>query len=346
MALLNSKKDYIGVDIGTSGIKIVELKGDKNNMHLGSYGFCEIIDYEKETNLQADIKDIAKVLNKIISESGISSRNAIASLPTYSVFSSVINLSKVDKKDIAASVNWEAKKVIPLPLEEMVLDWVKIDDGKKEPEREGVKILLTGAPRTLVEKYINIFKIAQINLLSLETETLSLIRSLIGGDKSIICLVEFGTNTTDISIIESGIPVISRSIDVGGLTITRAISRNLNISLSRAEQFKYDMGISSVVADDGIPKAIIDTVSPIANEIRYIINLYQGKENSAIEKILLSGGSSMLPNFASYLARLFEMKVIIGDPWSRISYPAELGPTLKELGPRLSIAAGLAMRDF
>ncbi len=294
--------------------------------------------------MQDDVKHIAKIINKICDKAGVHSRTAIAALPTFSVFSSVLNLSNVNKKDLAAAVHWEAKKVMPLALEDMILDWKMVDDS--EANKEGnTKVLLTGAPKVLVKKYISIFKEAQINLYSLETETFSLIRSLLGNDKATIMIVEIGNSTSDISIAKNSIPMLSRSIDVGGLTISRAISDNLKIGLERAEQFKYDLGISSLTGDkDAIPKAILETISPIVNEIRYTINLFESKGNNKIEKIVLTGGSALLVNLANYLAKTLDMKVIVGNPWARIAYEKDLEELLNEIGPRLSVAIGLAMR--
>ncbi len=350
MALLSNSASYMGIDIGSTGIKIVELKKESGKIKLVNYGFSEneeseIVDWQNNPELSA------KVIKKIIREAGISAQSAISALPTFSVFSSILNLSNVSKKDIASAIHWEAKKVIPLPLEDMILDWKEIDTSLKEENKKknvnNIKVLLTGAPRILVKKYIEIFKLAKINLLSLETETFSLIRSLLGNDKSTIMLVEVGASTTDVSVVDSIIPILNRSIDVGGEKITEAISKNLNISLDKSEQFKYDLGVSAIASPGSkAPQAIIDAVSPVVNEIKYAINHFQDKNNKKIEKIVLSGGSALLPDLTKYLAKILDMKVIIGDPWSRISYPKELKPLLQEIGPRLAVAIGLAIREL
>lgn len=346
MSLFSAQKSYLGVDIGSTSIKIIELKKDTKKINLETYGFSENTNYKKQ-DWQKDPNYTAEVINKIIDESGIVSRSAVSALPTFSVFSSVLNLANVNKKDLASAVHWEAKKVIPLPLEDMILDWKKIDDKVDEKSKKNIRILLTGAPRSLVKKYIEIFRTAQISLLSLETETFSLVRSLLGNDKSTIMIVEIGAGTTDVTIIDKSIPILNRSIDVGGITITKAISKKANIEFSKAEQFKYDLGISSLNGtDEEVPKIIIDTISPIVNEIKYAINLYQNKNRKKTEKIVLSGGSALLPNLVNYLAKLLDMKVIIGDPWARISYPQDLKPLLQEIGPRMSVAIGLAMREM
>ncbi len=348
MSLFSSNRSYLGVDIGTFGVKIVELKKEDGQPRLFSYGFSENKDIKAGDNKKNNTDYIAGVINKIWQESGMVSRNAIAALPTFSVFSSVLNLSNISKKDLKSAVHWEAKKVIPLPLEEMILDWREIkEESKDEKDKKNLKVFLTGAPKVLVKRYIEIFKKAQINLLSLETETFSLVRSLMGNDKSTVIIAEIGANTTDIAVIDRGVPILSRSVDIGGLTITKAISANLNIGIERAEQFKYDMGVSSVESEPSIiPKTITETISPIVNEIKYTLNLFENKNNKKVEKIIFSGGSAMLIDFAGYLSKAIDKKVIIGNPWIRVSYPAELKPTLDEIGPRMSIAIGLALRQL
>lgn len=346
MSLFASSVGCLGIDIGTSSIKIVELKKEGGKPKLVSYGFSENVGGKFNNDWQSNSKKTAQAINKIVREAGMASREAISALPTFSVFSSVINLAAVDKKDMAAAIHWEAKKVIPIPLEEMILDWKKIEEDSSDP-KGNIKVLLTGAPRSLVKRYIDIFKEAQVNLLSLETETFSLVRALLGSDRSTVMLIEVGTNTTDISIVDKGIPMLNRSIDVGGLTITKAVAANLNVTLEKAEQFKYDLGVGSLdSAEETIPKTITETVTPIVNEIKYVKNLYQSKNNKRVEKIILSGGSSLLANFVNYLSKLLDMNVIIGDPWSRVSYPVELKATLDEIGPRLSVAIGLALRQM
>ncbi|MDD4271879.1 MAG: type IV pilus assembly protein PilM [Patescibacteria group bacterium] len=346
MGLFFPNESYLGIDIGSSSIKIVELKNQGGRAMLLTYGFSENLDDLD----QADPKKIAEIINKICSEAGMVSRKAVSALPSFSVFSSIINLAGVSKKDLPSAINWEAKKVIPLPPEEMILDWKKIenfDQTAEKADKNNIKVLLTGAPRTLVKRYIEIFKNAQINLLSLETETFALIRSLLGNDKSAVMVVEIGAKTTSFTIIDQSIPTLNRSIDIGGWTITKAISHSLNIGLERAEQFKYDLGVGSFdSADNAIPKTIIESISPIVNEIKYALNLFQNKNNKKVDKIILSGGSALLMNFTDYLSKILNINVVAGNPWSTVSYPVDLKPLLDEIAPRMAIAIGLALREM
>jgi len=357
MGLLGSdvNSGCLGVDIGSSGIKIVELKRDNKRVVLSTYGFSEILGGVNPLNASTD--EIARTIVKIHQEAGMTSRRVVAGLPNFSVFSSIITLVNVPEAGLAAAVDAEARKVMPLPLEEMVLDWKKIavPSGLKA-EADGTadihsgakvitKILLTGAPKALVNKYVEIFKKAELNLVFLEGETIALIRSLIGNDKGTIMLAEVGASTSDLVIIDQGVPVFNRSLDLGGQTVTEAISKSLNIDLQQAEQFKYDLGVAGMRAGE-VPEAMKNLVNSVTSEIKYSLNLFQNNNGKNIEKIIMTGGSSLLYGFVDHLSKELDINTIIGSPWSLISYPLNIKPLLDEIGPRLSVSVGLAMRGI
>jgi type IV pilus assembly protein PilM len=207
--------------------------------------------------------------------------------------------------------------------------------------------LATAAPKKNVARCVSIFKRAGIELLGLETESFALERSLVGFEEAPVMIVDIGAITSDLIIVEKGIPVLSRSVDAGGATITQTIAQGLGVDLKRAEQFKRDIGFKTG-SGQGIPKVIENSIEPIINEIKYCFDLFlsQEEKNKRIEKIVLTGGSSFLPNLPEFLSQLLNIKVIIGDPWSRVIYPVELKPVLDEIAPRMAVALGLAMREI
>lgn len=343
----SSLQSYLGVDINPFSVKVVELKKHGNKVALSTYGFSEkFSDAAPKESVPIDPRRTAELLKNICQKSHTSSNLVLASLPTFSVFSSIINInSTVNKKDLEAAINWEAKKVIPLPLQDIVLDWQVIDETNSTGN--GHRVLLTGAPKTLIQSYVNVFKDVQFNLLSLETEIFALIRSLLGNDRSSVMIVQLGSTTTNIFVVDKSVPVINRSIAVGGINITQAIASNLNMSLAQAEQFKYDLMHNGQENEDGkLPPMIIESLAPVVNEIKYILEVFGSKDNRRVEKIILTGGGALLPGLTNYLSEAFNLNVIVGDPWFRVAYPFELKPILDKIGPRLAVAIGLAMREF
>ena len=189
MGLFSSPQSYIGVDFDSSSIKIVELKSEAGRPKLVTYGY---IDFDVAGVASGDLKsshpNTASIIKQVVKKANVTTTKAITSLPAFSVFSSILNLPSMSKKDLTSAIKWEAKKVIPLPLEEMILDWKILeeevdsddlseeevqkieddtsDDDSKEKgflnikakvKNRYTKILLTAAPKDLVKNYINIF---------------------------------------------------------------------------------------------------------------------------------------------------------------------------------------------
>ncbi len=341
----SSDNNYLGIDIGESSLKMVELEKKGKKINLLNYGFTDNIPDFKFSSSD-DIDYLAKSILRLKNELGIKAKRATVSLPSFSVFSSVININNYEKKKLNERVIGEAKKVIPLPLEEMVLDWKIIPNKNENLNNNNVKVFLTGSPKKLIKKYIDVFKKSNIFLANLETETFSLIRSLLGADPSTLMVIEMGENSTDFSIIKESIPFLNRSINISGKTITSEISQKMGISMEQAEQFKFDLSLSATEKNGQIPKVMSEAVEPIITEIKYMLDLFSGSNNENIEKIVLSGGASLLFNFAEYLEKSMDIKVVVGDPWFRVNYAPELKPVLDEVGPRLAVAVGLALRGM
>ena len=368
MPLFSSKQSYLGVDIGGSSIKAVELRSDNGRPTLVTYGFAEKRSDLLKNSVSAEMQAIVEALRQIVKSARVSTRLAVTSLPSFTVFSSIISLPQMSRKELMSAVKWEAKKFVPMPVDEMILDWevlkedslaakvaganvAKPADAKTEPApgaSKDMKVLLTAAPKNLVQRYMEIFKAADLQLVALETEAFALERSLIGHDKAPIMIVDIGAVATDIVVFSEGIPMLTRSIDVGGDTITKTIASTLRVSNERAEQFKRDFFISTQgTSESNIPKAIEFVVNSITNEIRYVLNLYQNQgTHRNIDKIILGGGSAFLTNLPEYFTKLLNIRTYIGDPWARVSYPVELKPVWNEIGPRFAVAVGLGLRQL
>lgn len=354
MATFNPKQSFVGVEIGSSGIKVVQLGLDNQRPRLMTYGYIEQPTDIIKNDAVASRDAVVNGLKTVLKQSRVSTTKAVAALPSFTVFSSIISLPMMSRKELNSAVRWEAKKFVPMPIDELVLDWKLLKDSpntKGAPAQaqapKNLRVLITAAPKSLVRRYIEIFKAAGLQITNLETEALALERSLIGTDPAPVMIVDIGAMATDIAVVVDGIPLINRSIDVGGNTMTKSIAQSLNIDHDRAEQFKRDFGLSTGGSSvSQIPKTIEFVISSIINEIRFVLNLYRNQGTGPIQRIVLSGGSSFLLNLPVYLEKTLSIKTFIGDPWARVVYPVELKPLLNEIGPRFSVAIGLAMREL
>ncbi len=357
MAIFGNKKaqSFLGIDIGGSSIKIVELENQNDRAKLKNYGYLERSTQAKKESYIDQPDEAANIIKKIIQTAGITSTQAYTALPAPLVFSSILNIPNVTSKElsskdkITAHVEKEAEKVMPMPLAEMVLDWKIIGNveelKKKKDEKINLKVIMTAAAKTLIQKYVEIFKKAGLELISLETESFAMIRALIGKDLSTITVVDVGAVSTDITIVDMGVPHFDRSVNIGGLDITKEIAKVLNIKVSQAEQFKRDL-VAKPELQKETPINLKKMFDPILNEVRYVINFFlKQPENKGkiVEKIILTGGSAYIPGINNYFTESLNIKTFIGNPWARVIYPEEIKDVLFKIGPRFSIAIGLAM---
>jgi type IV pilus assembly protein PilM len=362
MSILSSKPNtFLGVDLSPDSLKIVELAAVGGKPQLVTYGYTE----SKGEILRGDFisnKNITSTLLKEVADrSKVTTNLAMAALPPALVFTTVIKLAGLLKRDldnrtrIKNLLAEEVKKILPRPLEDMTFDFNLIKDDFYEKIDRNAKLdlarfLITAASNEVVKDYVDIFKQAGFQLTNLDIESFALVRSLIGNDRSLVLIVDIGENRTNLSIVNLTIPILNRSIAVGGATITKSISDSLMITVAEAENYKLDLGIMMAQEKmDVFPKPIEDAISPIVTEIKYLVKNYydQMGRDKILDKVILTGGSSLLGNFLdAYLTKALNFRTYVGDPWARVIYPEELKPVLQEIGPRFAVALGLAMREI
>ncbi len=347
-----SKQSYLGIDIGSAGIKLVELMNEKGRARLITYAYAELPVTSLDEALDSGLSTVASFIKQMVKQARCTTKVTVAALPISAVFSSILSVPATNEKELKEAINWQAKKLIPVPLEEIVLDSKTVDTDKGAPEgKKMTRVLLTGAPKSLVQKYLTLVKQSGLDLISLETETFAQIRALIGKDRFNIMLIDIGAMRTNISVIEKGIPFLNRSIATGGIAITHTVAKTLGVTFEQAENLKRDIRSLQGFAQAGDLSPILTALlKPILDEIRYSFNLYQGQaedsQSKRIDKIILTGGSALLPGLPDFLTSLVNVNAYLGDPWARIVYPLDLRPILDEIGPRFSVAIGCAMRDI
>ncbi|KKT82498.1 MAG: hypothetical protein A3B99_03070 [Candidatus Yanofskybacteria bacterium RIFCSPHIGHO2_02_FULL_44_12b] len=361
-------KSKLGIDIGTSSIKIAELEKDGGRFTLLNYGIFELKNVRTDStaeNQMARDRGILKLpdeeivwgIQEIIKKADMKSRDAVASIPAVSTFGTVIEMPYLSGEDLAKAIAFEAKKYIPIPIKDVVLDWSiievlnpgQITAGKdrivKEQKPSTVEIFLAAVSREETQKYLNIMKSAGLTLRALELENAALIRGLIGNDLSPIAIVNIGGRSTSITIVNKGYERISHNYEIGGFEITKSIARSLSISLEKADELKMKFGMKE--GDENvINESVASLIDMMAFETRKTLTNYEEAKNLTLSKVLLVGGVANIPYFLEYFKSKLGRDIVAGNPFSRVVYPQELSAVLPSIGNTLSVAIGLAMREI
>lgn len=333
----HKKNSILGVDIGTSNIKIAQITHSDKSI-LDTYGIVNIAYQLGSKNDEAAIGQIATILRTLLAKAGVTARRCVISFPNSAVFTSVVELPKMSDKELESAVEFEAKKYVPLALSDIDLSW-SVVSGPASPE-DKLQILLTAVPKQVTKNYMKIFSLAGLEPEVGEIEALALIRSLIGAAQINCVIIDIGARSTGLNIIENGFLRLSRNLNIGGDTITDKIAQSLNISVLRAEQFKKDFGISQATF---IPEAIKPVLSIIKTEVKQLLMIYQS-HNVKVDKIVLVGGGSNLPGLVNFFEDL-NVAVELGNPLAAVGYSKSLEPVLKRYALSLPIAIGLALRS-
>ncbi|MFA4998885.1 MAG: type IV pilus assembly protein PilM [Candidatus Paceibacterota bacterium] len=353
-------KKFLGIDIGTSSIKIVEISRWGERKKLENYGEVSAdILYEKpfrtfeKSTLTLSSQDVSKAIKGVLEEIKTKTKQCIISIPDFSSFFTNFELPPMTKEEFDQAIRYEARQHIPLPLGEVTLDWQILKGEVSDSQKSKLKILLVAVPNEIINQYKEIATLSQLELVALEAEVFGLSRSLIGeDDKGVISIIDIGAQSTTCSIIDKKVLKTSHSFDIGGNELTDRISKALSVDHKIASDFKKKYGISTreglgLTIQQNIKDILLPLIDIIIREVDKIFINFQQTEGKEVQKIIIAGGTALAPGLKEYFQDYFKKaEVQIANPFSDIFCPPILENTLKEMGPAYSIAVGMALRGL
>ncbi|MFN7088315.1 MAG: type IV pilus assembly protein PilM, partial [Candidatus Paceibacteria bacterium] len=261
-------------------------------------------------------------------------------------FVTLMELPEMSQKEINQAVPYEARQYVPIPLTEVALDWMILGQSLSEGGVRKNQVLLIAVPQDVLNKYYRIAQLAGLNVASLELETIALTRAVVAQDPTTLVLADIGARATNISIVDEGYVRMTRSIDTAGGDLTMVLSHGLNVSPLKAEEIKKARGIMVMPGEEEFASLLRPMLDLIISEIQKLSELYLEKTKREVKRIVLSGGSALLPGASEYFSKELGKETIVGNPFSNTKYDPMLEPILRQLGPSLSVAIGLAMREL
>lgn len=352
----------IGIDIGSSAIKVVQLKRKGGKAILETYGALALGPYGgkkvgQATNLPVD--KIAEALTDIIREAKITTKRSGLAIPFRSSLMSIVEMPMVPEKELAQMIPIEARKYIPVPISEVALDWSVIpkdkyaedDAGLDAAEQEKEKkfptqdVLVVAIHNDAIQKFQDLVTKVGLDTKFFEIEIFSTMRSVLSSqEKAPIMLFDMGAAFTKLYIVERGTVRVSHTINKGSQDITDAISKSLEISVEEAERLKRAVGLHETEEGKKVSDIVDLTLSYIFSESKRVIGSYQKKYNKAIQKTVLIGGGSALKGLSEAAQKSLGSDVVLGNPFQNAEAPAFIESVLRNSGPEFSVATGVALR--
>ena len=346
-----SENHLIGIDIGTSGIKLVELEHHAKNqeVNLKNYvfvGFRENLP-QKERERRITKEEVASLLKAALKEGKIKTRNSSFSIPSFSSFISFVTMPRVKDEDIRKALTIEAQKFIPVSLDEVVLGWEVIDEPDSREianirDQNKMKVLLLAVPRDIVSRYKEIAEASGLKLRNLEVEAFPLLRSLTTNYQKNFVILDIGARVCNILVVSNGSLRGARNIGVGGDDLTETLARSIDITYDRAEELKRNEGL----LNRQVAELLDPILGNIIDELKRVFNLYKSKNpNKEIEEVIISGGSAAMKGIAELFSNKLHVTTSIGDPWKKLTIPDDVKSVVAGKGASFSISIGLALKN-
>lgn len=345
MSILSGISDFFGLDIGTIAVRMVQLQGSGRAKSLIKYAHVPIDSKTALSDSAADQQKLVQTVGDLLAQARVTSKNVAVGIPSQKVFTTVVDIDRMAPNEIAHSIELQADSLIPTPIGESKIDWAVLGDSPKDKNK--VEVLLTSVTNEYVESKLDMLESIGLNVIALEPDHLALSRAVIPANATTPqMVVDLGFKATDIVVCFNGAPRLARTIPTGMEAIIKSAAQNLSIDDQQAQQFINKFGLSKDKLEGQIYNAIIGTVEIITSEIEKSIKFYQGRYTANnIDRIIVTGSASALPEFPLYVANKAGINIEIGNAWRNVAFPADRQNELLTAASQFGVAAGLAERE-
>lgn len=359
---LFGKETLVGLDIGSSTIKAVQVEPTRNGFRVVRAAQQKTPHGTVRDGVVISRESVATAVRQMLQAAGISANSAILSVAGPSVMVRQIHTPKMTEAVLGKSIRYEAGKYLTTNLDDSALAFQILGPTEDDPNQ--MDVMLVATTRELVDSRVAVAEMAGLDAIAVDIESFASLRAIVDlfpddfADDNLRAIVDIGASHTEVILVSGPEFALTRSIPIAGDSFSDALKNQLRIEFSEAEARKQEVDMGALVSGEGMPEAIEmarvlqATVDELLREIRRSINYFQSQladEGTTINlaEILLIGGSSQMRNIATYMSARLGLPTRLCDPFSSplIETTPEADEWLQEQGSGLTTALGLALKE-
>lgn len=347
VATKSSQTRVVGIDIGSSSIKVVEVEEREGVLTLTTYGELQLAPYAGEAigqSVSLDAKKEQQALVDVIRESAVKAGNAVFAMPLSSSFVTTIKFNADEKEDLSSRVRVEARKYIPVPIGEVTLDWAEIESEVKQSENQR-DILVAAIQNEALNRFKILMQFANLKQPPTEIECFSALRGVYKEGEKDVAVIDVGAVSTKLYIARGGLLQRMHRVRAGGAIATKRIASTLDLSFEEAEILKRNIKKEDANFQD-VKRAHHSVYDRSWQEFRQVIREYEETLNTKIETVYLTGGGSLFPTIKTSAEEALQQNVVFVNAFNKVAYPAFMEDMMAELAPTFHVALGSALRVF
>ena len=348
--MLRRSKAVVGLDIGSSAIKVVELKVASKALKVAAFAIEPVPADAIVDGAILDAGAVADAIRRAFQAAGIRTREVVASLSGNAVIVKKINLPVMSEAELHESIYWEAEQYIPFDIQDVNLDYQIMDPGTGPDSRGSMEVLLVAAKKEKIADYTGVISQAGRTPVVVDVDAFALQNAYeanYGVDPAaIVVLLNAGASAVNINIVHGEHSLFTRDISIGGNTYTEAVQKELNLPFAGAETLKRQVPVDGVAFEDARP-VLRGVTESVLLEVQKTFDFFKATASAdRIDRIIVSGGSSRVEGFRAALADCFGTTVELFDPFRKIAFdPGKFGvDDIEDVATIAPVAIGLALR--
>lgn len=343
----------VGLDIGTGGVKAVQVSG-KKTFRVNRFDAVPLGEGALAAGVVVDPKAVGAAIREVLKKTRIKQKRVVVAIAGQAVVVRHLKMPLMDDEEVAGAVRWEAERYIPFPIEEVMLDFAIIGRDQEEGEME---ILLVCAHNDIIHSHLDSLREAGLQPLAVDIQPFAMMRGLgieyrkPGGS---VAMLDIGAGSSDLVIARNGIPYFTRILPIAGNRLTELVVKYTGLETDEAEKAKFSVdGAPSEVErfpaesrEYQVNMALREGLKDLALELRRSFDYYQVQHKGEdVSRLILSGGGSLIKDLPTFLAKELAIEVHQGVFDERLSCPQSLFERFKAQLPAFTVALGLALRE-
>lgn len=338
-------QNNIGLDIGESTVKLVQLSSEGEKFKLSAVGIAEspIRSDSPESDKQA-----VDLIKKLLADTHARGKSVVMSLPESQVYTRVVEMPYLEEPELSSTIKWQAEQYIPVALSDVALKHQILALPDMKVPGSKMTVLLVAAPTALVNRYASIVARAGLEAVAIETEIFAVARSLVATDNFpfVSLLVNFGVDSTTLAVLKKGDLALTQSVSTGGAAINRTLSSDLGLNVAQAEEYKKTYGLLDDKLDGKVKTSIKPIIDQVLAEVKKVITYGETRSGSEpIKRVVLTGGNALIPGLLAYFSANLGLEVQLGNPFVKVLLTDRQREAVFEAGPIFAAAVGLALKN-
>lgn len=346
MKLLKGVGDFFALDIGTNAVRVVQLAGsEKDGWSLMHYGYAPVDMQTTSSDSPEARRRLGEIIMTAVGQSGIKTKNVAIGLPSNKTFTTVIDVPSLSDRELHSTIKYQIDRYIPMSIEDAKVDWAVLGQSLHDPTQQ--EVLLASTANDYAEERLEFIEGLGLNVIAAEPDPIAMIRSILPhGVSDARLLIDMGEQATDLAITYGDTPRLVRTIPTGLRTLVKAATQNLNVQDDQARQFILKFGLATDRLEGQVYRALESVLDGFASELTKSIKFFQTRyPNTPVGGIMLSGYSSVIPQFGDYVSSRTNITATPSNPWQNIKISGGDQQQLASVASEFATAVGLAKRS-